>query len=185
MIEPRDLVVLVDNFGRDLFNPDGTLSAIDKVEAHRRGLLHRATSVFIFNDRDKLLIQRRAENKYHSPNLWSNTCCTHPFPQEIPLVTAQRRLAEEMGLFVRLTEAFTFSYKVDVGSNLIENEFDHVFFGFSNRDPVPDPAEVSGWAWVTLENLEQELINNSDDYTPWLKICFSEVVMARCSPRMR
>jgi isopentenyl-diphosphate delta-isomerase len=178
-MEHRDSVILVDKYGRDLFNQDGNLSTMGKMEAHSRGFLHRAISVFIFNERDELLLQRRAAGKYHSPNKWTNTCCTHPLPGETPLVAARRRLIEEMGLLAALTEVFTFSYQADVGSGLIENEYDHVFFGVSNKNPEPNPAEVSDWDWVTIENLKQELIRNSKEYSPWLQRCFSEVVNHR------
>ena len=175
-MKQRDFVVLVDEYGRDLFNQDGRLSTMGKIEAHCRGSLHRAISVFIFNDRNELLLQERAVDKYHSPKKWSNTCCTHPSPGETPLITAQRRLGEEMGLVAALTEVFTFSYQANVGNGLIENEFDHIFFGVSNQNPNPDIAEVSDWNWVTMEDLEQELITNPEEYTPWLRQCFNEVI---------
>lgn len=181
MAEDRELVVLVDKRGRDLFNHDGTLATANKIEAHRRGILHRAASVFIFDDEGNLLLQKRAANKYHTPNLWSNTCCTHPFPRELPSRTARRRLTEEMGLQASLTEVFTFIYKVEVGLNLFENEYDHVFFGFSNKDPDPDPLEVSDWAWMSMDALEDELVRNAGDYTPWLHKCFNDVINARRS----
>ena len=169
-------VVLVDECGRDLFDKDGRLSTMEKIEAHRLGLLHSAVSVFIFNDRNELLLQKRAVSKYHSPEKWTNTCCTHPSPGETPIMSARRRLSEEMGLVATLTEVFTFSYKADVGNGCIENEFDHVFLGVSNQNPIPNPAEVSGWTWVAVEELEQELIENPEKYSPWLRQCFSEVV---------
>jgi isopentenyl-diphosphate delta-isomerase len=169
-------VVLVDKCGRDLFNQDGRLSTIEKMKAHRRGLLHRAVSIFIFNDRNELLLQKRAVRKYHSPEKWTNTCCTHPSPGETPIMSARRRLSEEMGLVAELTEVFTFAYKADVGNGLIENEFDHVFLGVSNQNPSPNPAEVSDWTWVTIEELDQELIGNPERYSPWFRQCFSEVV---------
>jgi isopentenyl-diphosphate delta-isomerase len=175
-MEPKDSVVLVDEYGHDLSNQDGKLSTIEKIEAHRYGLLHRAVSVFIFNDRNDLLLQKRAIDKYHSPGKWTNTCCTHPSPGESPLIAAQRRLNEEMGLVVTLTEAFTFLYQADVGNGLIENEFDHIFFGVSNQNPNPNPAEVSAWNWVTIEELKQELIRNPEEYSPWLLQCFDKVV---------
>jgi len=123
-------VVLVDEYGHDLFNQEGRLSTMEKIEAHRRGWLHRAVSVFIFNNRNELLLQKRAIDKYHSPKKWTNTCCTHPLPGETPLMTARRRLSEEMGLVAILTEVFTFLYQADVGNGLTENEFDHVFSGY-------------------------------------------------------
>ncbi len=171
----RDFVVLVNEYGHDLFNQDGALSIMEKIEAHRRGLLHRAISVFIFNDRNELLLQQRAADKYHSPQKWTNTCCTHPSPGETPLMTAQRRLSEEMGIIAALSEAFTFSYQADVGNGLTENEFDHIFFGVSNQDPNPNPTEVSDWSWVTIEELEQELVTNPKEYSPWLRYLFSEI----------
>ena len=172
----RDFVVLVDKYGNDLFNQDGRLSTMEKIEAHRRGLLHRAVSIFVFNDRNELLLQKRAVDKYHSPHKWTNTCCTHPSPGETPLMTARRRLSEEMGLIATLTEVFTFLYQADVDNDLIENEFDHVFLGVSNQNPNPNPAEVSDWNWVTIEDLKQELIRNPEEYSPWLRQCFSEVI---------
>ena len=171
-----NFVVLVDEYGNNLLNPDGRFSTIEKMEAHRRGLLHRAISVYIFNYRNELLIQKRAVDKYHSPGKWSNTCCTHPLPGDTPLITARRRLSEEMGLTATLTEAFTFTYQVDVGNDLTENEFDHIFFGVSNKNPNPNLAEVSDWSWVTIDELEQELIRNPKKYSPWLRQCFNEVV---------
>ena len=175
-MEQQDSVVLVDEHGRDLFNQDGRLSTMGKIEAHRRGLLHRAISVFVFNDRNKLLLQKRAENKYHSPKKWSNTCCTHPSQGETPLMAARRRLREELGIVATLTEVFTFSYHADVGNGLTENEFDHVFFGVSNQNPKPNLAEVSDWNWVDIEDLKQELIRNPEEFSPWLRQCFNEVI---------
>ena len=174
-MEIKDKVVLVDINGHDLTNQEGQVSTMGKIEAHLRGLLHRAVSVFIFNDNFELLLQKRASDKYHSPNMWSNTCCTHPLPGEAPLITAQRRLNEEMHLRTSLTEVFTFLYKADVGNGLIENEFDHVFFGASNNSPNPDPDEVSDWNWITIEELKQELLINPTKFSPWLRRCFNRV----------
>ena len=175
-MEPRDSVVLVDEYGHELFNQDGSISTMEKMEVHHRGLLHRAVSIFVFNGRNELLLQKRAVNKYHSSGKWSNTCCTHPLPREAPLISAQRRLGEEMGLVVTLTETFAFLYQADVGNGLTENEFDHVFFGTSNQNPNPNPAEVSDWNWVNIEVLEQEIIKNPKEYSPWLRQCLGEVI---------
>ena len=161
-------VILVDAQDREI-------GLMEKMEAHRRGLMHRAVSVFVFNDREELLLQQRAVNKYHSAQKWSNTCCTHPSPGEIPLIAAQRRLGEEMGLTVPLTEVFTFSYHADTGNGFIENEFDHVFFGLSSQSPEPDPNEVSDWKWITMEALKYGLIRNHEEYSPWLLQCFDKV----------
>ncbi|MFC1957267.1 isopentenyl-diphosphate Delta-isomerase [Chloroflexota bacterium] len=178
-MEQLGSVILVDESGHDLVNQDGELSTMEKMEAHRRGLLHRAVSVFVFNDKNELLLQRRAVAKYHSPEKWANTCCTHPSPGETPLMAAQRRLSEEMGLVATLTEAFVFSYQADVGNGLTENEFDHVFFGALNQNPDPDPAEVSDWKWIAIEELEQELIRKPERYSPWLRKCFNEMVNSK------
>ena len=175
-MEQRDSVVLVDEYGHDLFNQDGRLSTMEKIEAHRYGLLHRAVSVFILNDRNELLLQKRAADKYHSPGKWTNTCCTHPSPGESPLIAARRRLCEEMGLAVTLTETFTFVYKADVGNQLIEYEFDHVFFGLSNCNPTPNFIEVSDWAWVNIDKLKDEISCYPDKYTIWLRQCFEKLV---------
>ena len=172
----QDHVVLVDEYGNDIFNQDGLLSTIEKVEAHRRGALHRAISVFIFNKRNEVLLQKRTADKYHSPDKWTNTCCTHPLPGESPLMAAKRRLQEEMGIITTLIEVFTFSYQADVGNDLTEYEFDHVFFGVSNHSPIPNPAEVSDWNWVAIEELVQDLIRNPMKYSPWLRQCFNEVI---------
>jgi isopentenyl-diphosphate delta-isomerase len=175
-MEQSKSVVLVDESGCDLFDQDGRLSVMEKMEAHRQGLLHRAISIFIFNDRNELLLQKRAANKYHSPEKWTNTCCTHPSPGENPLISAQRRLIEEMGIAATLTEVFTFLYRTDVGNGLTENEFDHIFFGLSNQNPKPNPTEVSDWNWVTLKELKEGLIKNPRKYSPWLRQCFDEVI---------
>ena len=175
-MEQRDFVILVDRDGHNLLHQDGGILTMEKIEAHRRGFLHSAVSVFVFNDGNDLLLQKRTVDKYHSPDKWTNTCCTHPSPGETPLATAQRRLSEEMGLVATLTEAFTFSYEADVGNGLTENEFDHIFFGVSNQNPDPNPAEVSDWSWVTIKELEQELIINPKEYSTWLRQCFDEVM---------
>jgi isopentenyl-diphosphate delta-isomerase len=172
----NDKVVLVDEGGRDLHNDDGTLSTLDKIEAHRQGSLHRAVSVFIFNHNNELLLQKRAAEKYHSAGKWSNTCCTHPFPGQTPIFAARRRLIEEMGILTALEEQFTFKYKAEVGNSLIEHEFDHVFTGAFSKDPVPNAAEVSGWKWMDLDKLGLEMVKNPEIYTPWLRLVFRDLV---------
>jgi isopentenyl-diphosphate delta-isomerase len=172
----RDSVVLVDEYGRDLIDHEGNSVIINKKAAHCSGLLHRAISVYIFNDKNELLLQKRANSKYHSPNKWTNTCCTHPLPEENPCVAARRRLTEEMGLVAALTEVFTLFYKVTVGNGLIENEYDHVFFGISNQDPDPNPIEVSDWNWMKIEKIEKELTKNPGNFTAWFHPCFYQVI---------
>ena len=172
----KNVVVLVDNHGYDLFDEDGRLSLMEKVEAHQRGVLHRAVSVFLFNDRNEFLLQKRVNMKYHSPGKWANTCCTHPLPGETPLNSAQRRLNEEMGLITPLTEMFTFLYQADVCNGLIENEFDHVFFGLTDCNPQPDPFEVSDWAWIEREKLKEDILSNPEQYGIWFRLCFDKVI---------
>ena len=172
----KDLVVLVDKYGHDLLDATGEISTIEKIEAHRRGLLHRAVSVFIFNDTGDILLQKRASDKYHSPLKWSNTCCTHPLPGETPFAAARRRLNQEMGLTAKLSEIFTLLYRINTDNGFIEHEFDHVFFGFSGQNPKPNPAEVSAWKWVAAQQLEQELAVKPEEFSPWLPLCFSEAV---------
>ncbi|MFC1946421.1 isopentenyl-diphosphate Delta-isomerase [Chloroflexota bacterium] len=175
-MKQQDMVVLVDNYGNNLLNHTGSLSVIEKLDAHRLGLKHRAVSIFIFNDKDELLLQKRSAIKYHSPELWTNTCCTHTLPGESPDQAAKRRLYEEMGIIAMLDEVFTFSYRVSVGNDLIENEYDHVFFGITNDHPSPDIAEVSDWRWQSLEDLEQSLVKSPEKFSPWLCECFNEVI---------
>jgi len=175
-MENPNRVVLVDKYGRDVLTQDGVLYTMEKVEAHRNGSLHRAISVFIFNSRNNLLLQKRAVDKYHSPGKWTNTCCTHPLPGEFPLAAARRRLHEEMGLITTLTEVFSLSYHADVGNGMLEYEFDHVFFGASNHNPIPNPAEVADWDWVSIEELAQDLIIDPEKYSAWLRQCFNEVI---------
>ena len=149
---------------------------MEKQEAHVKGLLHRAFSVFIFNDKNELLLQRRAVNKYHSGGLWTNTCCSHPRQNEKTKDAAKRRLLEEMGMRSTLKKQFDFIYKAKLDNNLYEHEFDHVFFGFTNDLPIINPEEVEDYTYKTLEDIGNEMKTIPDKYTEWFKICFREVV---------
>jgi isopentenyl-diphosphate Delta-isomerase len=124
---------------------DEVLGYMEKMEAHKRGLLHRAFSVFIFNNNGELLMQKRASDKYHSGGLWTNTCCSHPRKHESLSTAAQRRLKEEMGMEVSLSPKFHFIYKSSLDQGLIEHELDHVFFGNSDQTPVLNKAEAEDW----------------------------------------
>lgn len=148
--EQHELLVLVDEHDR-------AIGTMDKLEAHRSGRLHRAFSVFVFDSKGQLLMQRRAEGKYHSGGQWSNTCCGHPRPGEHVTDAAWRRLGEEMGISCTLRPQFDFTYKADVGNGLTEHEFDHVFFGFTDIEPQPDPNEASEWRWVEPAALLNEI----------------------------
>lgn len=147
----------------------------DKLIAHIKGSLHRALSVFIFNNKDQLLIQKRSNDKYHSAGLWSNTCCSHPRPKEDVLVAAHRRLREEMGFDCELKEIFLLKYKVKLENDLFENECDHVFIGRSDKNPRPNPNEVSDFKWMTAKELEEEIKKSPNNYTYWFKIALKKV----------
>ena len=162
-------VILVDK-------NDNEVGTMEKQEAHVKGLLHRAFSVFIFNDKNELLLQRRAVKKYHSGGLWTNTCCSHPRQNEKTKDAANRRLLEEMGMRSTLKKQFDFIYKAKLDNNLYEYEFDHVFFGFTNDLPIINPEEVEGFTYKTLEDIGKEMKTTPEKYTEWFKICFREVV---------
>ena len=164
----QDEVVLVDVNNQ----PVGTM---EKLEAHVKGRLHRAFSVFVFNEDQELLLQRRAIDKYHSGGLWSNTCCSHPWPNESTDIAAQRRLYEEMGLYGDLTHLFDFTYRARLNNDLIEHEYDQVYIGFSNRVPKPDPGEVDAWRYAGRSQIAAEISRQSADYTPWFKLIYPRV----------
>jgi len=161
-------VILVDN-------NDSEIGVEEKLAAHQKGLLHRAFSVFIFNNNHELLLQKRAVTKYHSGGLWTNTCCSHPFPNEEVADAASRRLFEEMGFKAELTYLTNFIYKAEVGDGLIENEFDHVFIGYYNGKVLFNPEEVDDFKFVNLDFIEVDILNNPQKYTVWFKIIFNTV----------
>jgi isopentenyl-diphosphate Delta-isomerase len=154
---------------------DEAIGTMEKLEAHQKGVLHRAFSVFVFNDRGEVLMQQRAHGKYHSAGLWTNTCCSHPRDHESTRVGATRRLAEEMGIHCALEHAFTFLYRSDVGQGLIEHELDHVFVGYSEGPAHPAPAEVSDVAWMSLTDLDAALDERPEQFTAWLRLCWPRV----------
>jgi len=160
-------VILVDH-------QDQVLGTMPKIEAHEKGLLHRAFSVFILNSENKVLLQKRAKNKYHSPDLWTNTCCSHQRMNETSLSAGNRRLIEEMGIDIELEEIFTFKYKAPFTNGLIEHELDHVLIGYSEKNPIINPEEVSDWKWVDIDFILQDLTNNPNIYTIWFKIVFDQ-----------
>jgi isopentenyl-diphosphate delta-isomerase len=171
MIQTREFVVLVDK-------KDNEIGTMEKIEAHQKGILHRAISVFIFNELGHLLLQRRALGKYHSPGLWTNTCCSHPHPGEPASDAAHRRLFEEMGLKSELNPAFKFTYKADFNNGLTEYELDHVFFGNSNESPIINKTEVVEWRYESLANIRREIQSAPHYFTYWFKECFDQIVEA-------
>ena len=166
---PSGLVVLVDE-------QDNPLGTCEKMEAHRKGYLHRAFSVFLFDTSGRLLLQQRALEKYHCGGLWSNTCCSHPYPNEQVLAAATRRLQEELGFTTPLTKAFDFVYRAELENGLFEHEFDHVFIGTYEGLVDPSPAEVMGVEYVHLDTLAQDMEAEPERFTPWLHIAFPKVV---------
>jgi isopentenyl-diphosphate Delta-isomerase len=161
----REEVILVDE-------NDNTIGTMGKMEVHEKGILHRAFSVFVLNNKNELLIQRRAENKYHSAGLWTNTCCSHQRKGESSIQAGQRRLFEEMGFRTSLQKLFSFIYKTSFDNGLIEHEFDHVLLGFSNDKPKINSSEVDDYKWVSLELLNEDLALRPEKYTAWFLIIF-------------
>jgi isopentenyl-diphosphate Delta-isomerase len=166
MKEPS--VILVDDSDRQT-------GVAGKMEAHEKGLLHRAVSVFIVNSKGEWILQRRALDKYHSNGLWTNTCCTHPYPGESSVDAASRRLVEEMGIKCTLTELFTFIYKEKLNNELTEHELDHVFFGISDEKPVINTTEVEEWEAIPYSELHDDIQKNPSDYTYWFKEIYQKV----------
>jgi isopentenyl-diphosphate Delta-isomerase len=163
----KEYVILVDS-------QDNELGTMEKIEAHKKALLHRAFSVFIFNKDGDLMLQRRAAHKYHSPLLWTNTCCSHQRLGESSVQAGIRRLQEEMGFSTDLKEKFHFIYQAPFDNGLTEHELDHVLIGYYDGQPEINPEEVSEWKWITLDELSDHMSQYPDQYTSWFKIIFNE-----------
>lgn len=153
---------------------DNAIGQMEKLEAHQKGVLHRAFSVFIFNNKLELLLQRRAFGKYHSEGLWTNTCCSHPAPGETVLEAANRRLKEEMELECQLHTSFSFIYKAELDNNLTEYELDHVVVGFSDETPHINPSEAIAFKWLKLEDIAEDIKKHPEHYTAWFKIILTD-----------
>ncbi len=151
---------------------DEPIGLMNKMEAHEKAILHRAFSVFILNDNNEVMLQQRAQHKYHSPLLWTNTCCSHQRAGETNIQAGKRRLYEEMGFEVELKELFHFIYKAPFDNGLTEHELDHVMIGYSNVEPVINPEEVASWKWMKIEAIKDDMIQNPAEYTVWFKIIF-------------
>ena len=161
------MVILVDEND----NPIGTMP---KMEAHEKAMLHRAFSVFILNANDEVLLQQRANDKYHSAGLWTNTCCSHRHPGEDTLGAARRRLKEEMGMEADLQFVFKFMYKAPFDNLLTEHEIDHVFIGKTDQLPVINPEEVASYKYMKPEDIKLDMEQNPQSYTVWFRIIFNE-----------
>ena len=155
---------------------DEQIGLMPKMEAHQKALLHRAFSVFIFNDKKELLLQQRASHKYHSPNLWTNTCCSHQRDGESNVTAGKRRLFEEMGFKCDIKEVFHFIYKAPFDNGLTEHELDHVMVGYYNNKPNINKDEVEDYCWMTIDNIKKDIQVKPEKYTAWFKIIFKEYV---------
>ena len=151
---------------------DQVLGFYPKMMVHEKAMLHRAVSVLIFNSKGDWLLQKRTKSKYHSGGLWTNTCCSHPYPNEDVKIAAERRLVEEMGMHVELQKAFDFVYKKELNKGLTEHEFDHVFIGYSDESPNLNTNEAEDWRYLTSEDLILSMKNEPESYTEWFKILF-------------
>lgn len=161
-------VILVDE-------NDNELGTMEKLEAHRKSLLHRAVSVFIINSKGEWLLQKRAGSKYHSGGLWTNTCCSHPFPGENSIKAAQRRLMEEMGISAEIREVFQFIYHEKMDNGFYEHELDHIFIGTSDKNPVINTDEVEKWKYISFAEMKKDIESSPENYTIWFRKLFSQV----------
>ena len=166
-MEKEELVVLVNE-------NDEQIGLMPKLEAHEKALLHRAFSVFILNDKNQVMLQQRAVDKYHSQLLWANTCCSHQRENETNIEAGNRRLQEEMGFGTELKELFSFIYKAPFDNGLTEHELDHVMIGYYNGEPTINLDEVAAWKWVDIDEVRKDIQQNPDIYTAWFKIIFNE-----------
>ena len=160
-------VILVDQ-------DDNAIGTMEKLEAHRKGLLHRAFSVVIFNSKGEILLQKRATSKYHSGGLWTNACCSHPLPDESIEVATQRKLKQEMGIDLKTEYAYKFIYRTNLDHGLIEHECDHVFTGIFNGEPIINTHEVEDWKFISQEKLRNDVKLNPQNYTYWFKLILDQ-----------
>lgn len=149
---------------------DNAIGTMEKLEAHRLGVLHRAFSILVFNSAGELLLQKRAQQKYHSGGLWTNTCCSHPQPHETMEEATQRKLMQEMGIHVPLTFSHKFVYKAALNDGLTEHEYDHVYTGVFDGEPAINQDEVEGWKYVDLAALREDIQTAPHAYTSWFKL---------------
>ena len=153
---------------------DEQIGLMPKMEAHEKAVLHRAFSVFVLNEKNEIMLQQRASHKYHSPLLWTNTCCSHQRDGETNLQAGNRRLQEEMGFETELKQLFHFIYKAPFDNGLTEHELDHVMIGYYNGEPKINPEEVENWKWMGIEEVQKDMQSHPEVYTVWFKIIFDE-----------
>jgi isopentenyl-diphosphate delta-isomerase len=153
---------------------DEPIGLMPKMEAHEKAVLHRAFSVFVLNSKNEIMLQQRAHHKYHSPLLWTNTCCSHQREGETNIQAGSRRLFEEMGFQTEFKELFHFIYKAPFDNGLTEHELDHVMIGYYNDAPRINTEEVEDWKWMPIEAVKNDMQHNPDVYTIWFKIIFDK-----------
>lgn len=153
---------------------DEPIGLMPKLQAHQEAVLHRAFSVFVLNEKNEIMLQQRAQNKYHSPLLWTNTCCSHQREGENNIQAGTRRLYEEMGFNTELKELFHFIYKAPFDNGLTEHELDHVMIGYSNLQPKINTDEVENWKWMAIHDIKTDMNVNPEIYTIWFKIIFDK-----------
>lgn len=163
----EEIVILVDQ-------EDNQIGTMPKMEAHEKAVLHRAFSVFVMNNKGEVMLQQRAAHKYHSPLLWTNTCCSHQRVGETNLEAGKRRLEEEMGFVTELRELFSFIYKAGFDNGLTEHELDHVMLGHYNQVPEINTEEVANWKWQSPEDIKNEIAQSPEKFTAWFKIIFEK-----------
>jgi isopentenyl-diphosphate Delta-isomerase len=161
-------VILVDEF-------DNEVGTMEKLEAHRRGLLHRAFSILLFNSQGQMLLQKRARTKYHSGGLWTNTCCSHPLPNETMEHATRRKLRQEMGIDLRTDFAYKFTYRAELDHNLIEHECDYVFTGQFDGTPEINTDEVEDWKYADLHFLREDARLHPEHYTHWFRLILNHL----------
>jgi isopentenyl-diphosphate delta-isomerase len=167
VIMEEEKVILVNEL-------DEPIGLMPKLEAHQKAILHRAFSVFVLNDQNEIMLQQRAGHKYHSPLLWTNTCCSHQREGETNIGAGTRRLYEEMGFTTDIKELFHFIYKAPFDNGLTEHELDHVMLGYYNGQPEINPEEVESWKWMKIEDIKNDMILQPEQYTVWFKIIFDQ-----------
>ncbi len=171
-IPTKEHVIYVDEQDREV----GTG---EKLEAHQKGVLHRAISVFIFNKKGELMLQKRAKTKYHSAGLWSNTCCSHPRPGEDVETAARRRLQEEMGFTCDVKKVHHLLYRTTFSNGLIEHEYDHMFIGESEVTPILNPEEAEDWKWMSPDALKKDIAEHPDIYSYWFRLALNDILAKR------
>ena len=166
----KDAVLLVDG-------NDRVIGTEEKIKAHQDGgKLHRAFSIFVFNNKGEMLLQKRAKSKYHFGGLWTNACCSHPKPEEPMEKTIHKKLKQEMGFDTKLKEIFTFTYRAESENGLTEHELDHVFVGSFDGNPKPNPEEADEWKWVKTDELQKDVRKNPEKYSPWFRTALGKVL---------